>query len=406
MKPSRKILLIMSGSVACAKATSLVSDWVKRGDQVRVACTPSVDHFVGRATLEGLSGSTVFDDTFARGMAMDHIELARWADVIVACPASSNLINKFASGIADNAATTLWQAAWGRGLPMFVVPAMNTCMWKYPATRESVEKLERWGVYVLPTADGELACGESGEGRMLEPAQIIQSIDRLLDHDQAAGCRKILVTAGGAREPIDAVRYIGNYSTGRTGRVISNELIKAGHSVTWLGAEYAEPPGNASKLAYYSSFNDLEHQLQSILGAEEYDMVIHAAAVSDFSVKEVKVGGVALADTGEAKLSSDRTMNICLQPNPKLLNRIKSFSLNPAIRVIGFKLTAGAHPQQITESVQRLFERSELEAVVHNDIEAIKAGRHSFLLHRPDEPPLHCTDSRSLAGGIRTLLEN
>ncbi len=124
------ILLLMSGSIACAKASSLISEWSKRGHAVRVVCTRSVAEFVGPATLQGLGAETVFDNVFAKGMAMEHIDLACWADIIVAAPGTANLLNKLSAGIADDAVTTLWQAENGMGKPMVLVPAMNTQMWR------------------------------------------------------------------------------------------------------------------------------------------------------------------------------------------------------------------------------------------------------------------------------------
>ena len=174
------ILLLMSGSIACAKATSLISEWTKRGSEVRVVCTRSVAEFVGPATLQGLGASMVLDSVFAPGQAMEHISLGRWADIVIAAPATSNLINKLSAGIADDAVSTVWQAAYGQGKPMVIVPAMNTRMWMYPATQESVTRLKQWGINVLPVASGELACGEQGDGRMLEVNQILQRVDRLL----------------------------------------------------------------------------------------------------------------------------------------------------------------------------------------------------------------------------------
>ncbi len=135
----------MSGSIACAKASSLISEWTKQGHKVRVACTRSVAEFIGPATLQGLGAETVFDNVFAPDQAMEHISLGKWADIIIAAPATSNLINKLSAGIADDAVTTLWQAAYGQGKPMLIVPAMNTRMWRYPATQESVNRLAAMG---------------------------------------------------------------------------------------------------------------------------------------------------------------------------------------------------------------------------------------------------------------------
>ncbi len=214
--PERKILLLMSGSIACAKASSLISESTRLGHTVRVACTRSVAQFIGRATLQGLAADQVFDNVFAEGQSMDHVYLARWADVVIACPATSNLVNRLAAGIADDAVTTLWQVAHGSGRPMVLVPAMNTSMWEYPATRESITRLKQWGINVFPVASGELACGEKGDGRMLEANEILQLVERLLASDRKATGKRILITAGGTRERIDSVRYIGNMSSGRT----------------------------------------------------------------------------------------------------------------------------------------------------------------------------------------------
>ena len=399
------ILVLMSGSIACAKATALISEWVKRGHAVRVACTPSVENFVGHATLEGLSGHPVFADAFAPGAVMDHIGLAQWAERVVVCPATSNLLNKMAAGIADEAVSTLWQAAWGRNIPLFVVPAMNTRMWNYPATRESVARLKDWGVHVLPTASGDLACGEYGEGRMLEPEEILTTIDGLVEYDHQSRAqdetgglgKRILITGGGTREPIDSVRYIGNYSTGRTAAVLADELGRAGHEVTWLGASYAIRPDAASHLELYDSFNDLDAQLQRLLGEAKYDLVIHAAAVSDFSV----AGG-----PGQGKLSSAEDLTLRLSPNPKLLGRIRDYSCNPDVRVIGFKLTDGADARSALAAVNSQFAHAATDAVVHNDLAEISAQRHTYTLHRPDGGSEELADSSALARALSELAED
>lgn len=394
---SRRFLLMMSGSIACAKASGLISAWVKQGHAVQVACTASVGQFIGNATLEGLSGRPVFGDAFASGQVMDHVDLARWADVVVACPATANLVNKLAAGIADDAVGSLWQACWGRGAPMFVVPAMNHHMWRYPATQAALETLRGWGVHVLPTATGDLACGERGEGRMLECADILSHIHSLLDVERTRRPRRILVTGGGTREPLDAVRFIGNHSTGRTSASLCDALARAGHEVTWLGARHAQRPGPGVRIETFGSFAELDAQLQSILGGEDYDMVVHAAAVSDFSVAAV---GAAVA-----KLPSDTGLSLQLTPNPKLLDRLRDYSRNPRLRVVGFKLTVGSSEAEAQAAVARLFRRAGVDAVVHNDLAAIRLGRHSFDWHCADGQSRRYEDSAALARGIAALAE-
>ena len=172
-------LLLMTGSIACAKATGLISAWVKQGDQVKVVCTPGALNFVGVATLEGLSQQSVMTGVYENDAMMDHIHVSRWADQIILCPATANVINKLAVGIADDAVTTVWVAAHGLGKPMVLVPAMNTMMWSYPATQAAVQKLNDWGVNILLPKAGELACGEQGDGRMPEVDEIMNFVEHL-----------------------------------------------------------------------------------------------------------------------------------------------------------------------------------------------------------------------------------
>jgi len=394
----------MSGSIACAKAATLISEWSRHGNTVRVACTRSVEQFIGRATLEGLGADQVFDDVFAAGQAMDHVHLARWADVVVVCPATSNLINRLAAGIADDAVTTVWQVAYGSGLPMVLVPAMNTSMWEYPATRESVSKLRSWGVLVMPTAEGNLACGEHGAGRMLEPAEIMARLDKVIEAPGQTSGKTVLITAGGTREPIDSVRYIGNFSTGRTAAKLTEQLTRAGHRVTWLGAEDAIRPKCQCQMESFVGFNDLDEQLKFLLSSRDFDAVIHAAAVSDFSVAAVEAGGGKLVSNTEGKLSSASGFKIHLEPNPKLLGKLREYSRNQGISVVGFKLTDTDDPDARAAAIAGLFEAG-VEAVVHNDVEEISEQSHPFILHTCTGSSLDCRDSSVLARHIDTLLE-
>jgi len=399
------ILLLMSGSIACAKATGLISAWVKQGHEVEVACTLSVAHFVGHATLEGFSGRPVLGNAFESGRVMDHIHLAQWADAVIVAPATSNLINKLAHGIADDAVGSLWQAAWGRGKPMLVVPAMNSHMWDYPATRDSLARLQSWGVHLLQPTAGALACGEQGPGRMLEVDEILLQFQAIIlsrTQVQPRG-KRILMTAGGTREPIDSVRYIGNLSSGRTAAKLCDELLRSGHAVCWLGAESAQRPALPCEQETYVSFTDLQTSLQQLVSSRDWDVVIHAAAVSDYSVDRIAQGATLLRP-GSAKLPSDGEISLHLKPNPKLLDQLRGWSHNPKVWIIGFKLTDTTDPEQRELAISHLFERAGVDAVVHNDLQEIRQDSHPFALHLASGQAEPCADVQQLGRRLNQKL--
>lgn len=166
------VLFQLSGSIACYKACTVVSRLVQGGHAVQCVGSGSALNFIGSATLEGLTGRPLLTDTFAPGHAMAHIELNRWADISVLCPATANRLNKMASGVADDLLGNLW-LTHDFAKPLFVAPAMNTRMWTHPITQESLKKLEELGVRLLRPDSGSLACGEVGEGRLMEPEEIL-----------------------------------------------------------------------------------------------------------------------------------------------------------------------------------------------------------------------------------------
>ena len=171
-----RILFILSGSIACYKACIAISQLVQRGHQVRSVATQAALKFVGVATLEGLTREKVGTDLFADGEALEHITLARWADVVVLCPATANMLNRTAAGLGDDLAGALLLAHdWTK--PLVIVPAMNPAMWNHPATVASVERLRQWGGRFVALGVGRTACGEVGEGRLAEPDEIVTAIE-------------------------------------------------------------------------------------------------------------------------------------------------------------------------------------------------------------------------------------
>jgi phosphopantothenoylcysteine synthetase/decarboxylase len=175
-----KILVQLSGSIAAYKSCDLISKLVQAGHEVKTVATKGALEFVGAATLEGLSGHPVFHDIYEEGRMMDHIHLAKWADLAILAPASANTLNRLAQGLANDVVGTLFLAWDLKKKPYLVAPAMNQQMIDHPATREALGKLESWGVHVLPSGDGHQACGDTGLGRLLEPEQILTILEKEL----------------------------------------------------------------------------------------------------------------------------------------------------------------------------------------------------------------------------------
>jgi len=355
-----RILFQLSGSIAAYKACEAISRLVGAGHEVRVACTPSALRFVGRSTLEGLTGHPVFDDPFESGRAMDHVSLARWADALVLCPATAGTINRLAQGLADDALGALF-LAHDFSKPYLIAPAMNHAMYRHPATQASLEKLGSWGVNVLSSPEGRQACGETGPGRLLDPEALVSAVLGAASPAAARGLR-ILVTSGATREPVDSVRFVTNVSTGRTGAALCDAFAAAGAEVTLLCGTGAARPGRSMRVVEYGDFVSLDRGLRDELSTGSFDAVVHAAAVSDFSVAGPKAGKIESA-------SHDR-LTLTLERNFKILDRLRSYS--PAGRapvIVGFKLTSTPSGEERARAVGALLAApSGPDYVVHNDL--------------------------------------
>ncbi|MDP3682394.1 MAG: bifunctional phosphopantothenoylcysteine decarboxylase/phosphopantothenate--cysteine ligase CoaBC, partial [Ignavibacteria bacterium] len=238
-----KILFKITGSIAAYKSAYLISKLVQNGFEVKVVATDYALKFIGKATLEGLTGNKIFIDSFEDGEMMSHINLNKWADLTIICPATANTINKLAAGIADNLPTSLF-LAHDHTKPYLIAPAMNTLMFDHPATQASLNKLKEWGVQILPTSEGYLACGDTGKGKLLEPDIIFEHILSALKKNQPEGKRKlkILITSGGTKENIDGVRYLSNLSTGKTGAAIAEYFTSNFHEITFVHAQNSAIP--------------------------------------------------------------------------------------------------------------------------------------------------------------------
>jgi phosphopantothenoylcysteine decarboxylase/phosphopantothenate--cysteine ligase len=389
-----RIAFVLTGSIAGYKACDAISRLVQRGHSVRAVATESALRFVGPATLEGLTGERVLSGIFEPGAALEHIQITRWADAVVVCPATANTINRFAAGIADDFAGALF-LAHDRSKPFLIAPAMNPAMWDHPATQDSVERLVRWGVRFIPVGEGRTACGETGEGRLAEPADLVAAIEASLA--RPARRLRVLVTSGGTSEPIDGVRVITNASTGATGAGIADRLAACGHEVVLLRSRGSVRALGGSREEEFVTFADLDAALARTLSSGSFDAVVHAAAVGDFSVAGAGPGG---------KLDSDSSPILRLRPNPKLLDSLRSRSSNAAIRVVAFKLTHGEAPAAVQAAVDALLARSGADLVVQNDLSERKGpGAFPSTIHfAGGAGPVRCETRSDLAAALERIL--
>jgi phosphopantothenoylcysteine decarboxylase/phosphopantothenate--cysteine ligase len=289
-----RIVLGVSGGIAAYKAAELIRLLRGQGAELRVVMTAAAQAFITPLTLQALSGSEVrcnlLDPRAEAGM--DHIELARWADLVLVAPATADLMARLAAGLADDLLTTL---ALATTAPVVLAPAMNHRMWQHPATQHNARLLAARGVRLLGPAEGEQACGETGPGRMLEPAEILaQALSR--PRGPLAG-RRALVTAGPTREPIDPVRYLSNRSSGRMGYAVAAALADRGARVVLVSGPTALSPPPGIELVRVESALEMHAAVLERVAA--CDLFVAAAAVADYRIadpapEKIKKGAVEL----------------------------------------------------------------------------------------------------------------
>jgi len=291
----RQICVIVTGGIAAYKAPDLVRRLRADGAEVRVVMTRAATEFVRPLTFQAVSGAPVHVDLLdsAAEAAMGHIELARWAELVIVAPASADFIARLAAGLADDLPSTLCLAT---AAPLLVAPAMNRLMWAHPATCDNVEALRRRGVLLCGPDSGEQACGETGPGRMAEPAAIVDAAAGALGSDALAGLR-VLLTAGPTQEPIDPVRFITNRSSGKMGYAVAAAARAAGATVTLVsGPTRLAPPAGCEFLGVTSAAEMFDAVLARV---DACDIFIASAAVADYTVsapatQKVKKEGAAL----------------------------------------------------------------------------------------------------------------
>jgi phosphopantothenoylcysteine decarboxylase / phosphopantothenate---cysteine ligase len=275
----KKIVLGITGSIAAYKSILLVRMLVKEGAEVKVILTPSAKDFVSPLVLSTLSKNNVLVDLFDENSWANHVELGRWADLMLIAPLSCNTLAKMANGMCDNLLLAVYLSAT---CPVMFAPAMDEDMWKHPATKRNVSTLQSFGNHLIPVGAGELASGLIGEGRMAEPESILQTVEGFfLTSSQFQGL-KVLVTAGPTYEAIDPVRFIGNHSSGKMGVALADELAKRGADVVLvLGPSSLQITNGAVKLIRVNSAEEMYQKSMEIFPGSQ--VAIMSAAVADYT---------------------------------------------------------------------------------------------------------------------------
>ena len=368
-----KILVIITGSIAAYKTAYLISRLIQAGFEVEVVVTDSSLKFIGTATIEGLTHRPVYTECFEAGRMMSHIDLAKWADLTIVVPAGANTINKFANGIADNLVTSLF-LAHDKEKPYLIAPAMNTNMFNHPATQSSLTKLTEWGIHILPTDEGYLACGDKGKGKLLNPDIIFGFINYYLHRNENKDF-KVLITGGGTIERIDNMRYITNKSSGNTAVKIAEYFYLNGVNTTLLLSETAVIPEFDIKIRKFNSFKSLKELLEKELNAGSYNLVIHLSAVSDYSPVSIEVNEKRMALPLIEKLnSSSEEISIKYTKNIKLVNYIKEWSNNKNVKLVAFKLLDKENTERKNAEIKKLFDNSDCDYIVYNSLTNRKNG--------------------------------
>jgi phosphopantothenoylcysteine decarboxylase/phosphopantothenate--cysteine ligase len=288
MLSGKKILVGVTGSIAAYKAILLVRLLIKNGAEVKVIMTPASKDFVSPLTFSTLSKNEVLSDLFSETSWANHVNLGRWADVIIIAPLSCNTLAKMANGFCDNLLLAVYLSAT---CPVIVAPAMDEDMWNHPSTKENIEKIKSFGNDIIPVENGELASGLFGEGRMAEPVQMLEYLeDFFLNAKQLAG-KKVLVTAGPTQEAIDPVRFISNHSSGKMGVAMAEEFALRGADVTLiLGVSVINVRKEINTIKV-STAREMYNACDEIFPGK--DITVMTAAVADytpveFSEKKIK----------------------------------------------------------------------------------------------------------------------
>ncbi len=355
MLSNKCVVLGVTGGIAAYKACEIVSRLKKLNANVRVVMTEHACRFVTPLTFETMSGNQVYVSQFDKNWEIEHISLAKSADLMLIAPATANIIGKMANGIADDLLST---TAMAMRAPILMAPAMNTVMWKNAATQHNVEILAERGVRYVGPESGFLACGDADVGRMSEPVKIVEEVCRLLRPQKDLEGRRVLITAGPTREMIDPVRFLSNRSTGKMGYAIAEAAKERGAQVTLISGPVTLLPVRGVEMVGIQSTLDLYEQVTA--RAKSADIVIQAAAPADF--RPASVSDIKIKKTGD-------DMTLHLIPNPDIAAQLGQDKWKGQILV-----AFAAETNDMLENAQKKLLKKNADMVVANDVTMPGAG--------------------------------
>ena len=352
MLKDKKILIIISGGIAAYKALDLIRLLRKENAHVRCILTQGGAQFITPLSVASLSGEKVYTDLWSLTdeTEMGHIRLSRETDLILIAPASADLLAKMACGLANDLASTTLLAS---DKPIIAAPAMNPMMWKNEATQVNIETLKKRGVGIIGPAHGDMACGENGEGRLLEPQEIVQSVKDFF-FDRPLKGYNTLVTSGPTHEPIDPVRYLGNRSSGKQGHAIASALRDAGANVTLVTGPVALPPPHGINVISVQTAQDM---CDACVKTQKIDIAICAAAVSDWRVNSQQ-------DQKIKKSAIEKSLSLELTQTPDILQALSMQKQNRPKLVIGF----AAETQDVVKNGQEKIKTKGCDWILANQV--------------------------------------
>lgn len=358
MLQGKHILVGISGGIAAYKIPELIRSLVKAGAEVRVATTQNALQFVTELTLQTVSGCRVYSDVFAaiNEHSTEHISLPEWCDAMIVAPATANVLAKMAAGIADDALTTTICSCTARK-PIVVAPAMNDKMWESPATQQAIETIRGWkNVTVVEPAEGMLACGVVGKGRMPQIEELQEALEYALMPKTMAG-KRVLITAGGTQEQIDPVRFISNYSTGKMGIALAHSCARRGAEVTLVCGSVTAP--------LYNPLGKIQ-RVDALCAQAMYEACIQAWPQQDIAILCAAVADFAPETTAENKIKKapgQTGLDLHLTTTPDIARALGESKRNDQT-LVGFALET----EHEKENALHKMERKNLDAIVLNSL--------------------------------------